>query len=54
MIGQFQPFFVLVIMALAGNSRGLRALEDLSPRVVMQKLAAFAVITGGVAVTLWR
>jgi drug/metabolite transporter (DMT)-like permease len=53
MIGPFQPFFVLGIMALVGNGRGLRTLEDLTGRVVAQKIAAFIIITSGVILAVW-
>ncbi|MEJ2125692.1 MAG: hypothetical protein P8Y67_05655 [Alphaproteobacteria bacterium] len=53
MMGQFQPFFVLGIMLLVGNGRGLRTLEDLSGRVIMQKIVAFFIISGGVILAVW-
>lgn len=54
MIGQFQPFFVLLIVVVIGTSSGLKALEDLSARAMLRKLSAFAIITVGVALTLWQ
>jgi drug/metabolite transporter (DMT)-like permease len=53
MMGQFQPFFVLSIVALVGNGRGLRTMEDLSGRAVVQKIAAFIIISSGVILAVW-
>lgn len=51
-IGQFSPFFVLIIIATLRNKIRLNAQEDFGRNIVLKKIAAFLIMSLGVAIML--
>jgi drug/metabolite transporter (DMT)-like permease len=52
LVGQTQPFFVLLVMAIIGRFGFLKTKESFDRSAVMQKLAGFVIMLTGMAVSL--